>query len=215
MWFTEGSRLKFVFGVAQGHRAQKSQVTYPGLHSENQAPRHNDRVKAGSPAPSLFFPEYFRLFVWTPQKQEDSERKPRRQLYYPRRWWPFYQFKLTLTPYSGQSVTHFQQVIQPYLFCRMQPCPNITFLVLPVLQLAHTCFFTVVSKTGSLKCYPEPARRAGRWLGWFSSSSSYVQGERKLSQKQTNKKVNSENKRKIRYNPSILLHRTNSDGHKF
>lgn len=95
----------------------------------------------------------------------------------------------------------------------MQPCPNITFLVLPVLQLPHTCFFTVVSKTGSLKYHPEPARREGRWLRWFSSFLIVCPGRKEVVSK-TNKKVKSENKRKIRYNPTILLHRTNSDGHK-
>lgn len=53
----------FAFGAVQGHQAQNSQVTRPGLHSKGYVPRHNYWAKACSNDPLPFFPECFHLFV--------------------------------------------------------------------------------------------------------------------------------------------------------
>ena len=147
----------FVCGAFQGHQAQK---TCLGSHRGSQALRHNYRTKAGSTTPSPFFLECFhpcelnkRESIPTGKPQDDFNHQVHSG------------FSDSLN--SGWSLLWIERdTIQAYLSYSMQPCPKITFLVLPVLQIPQSCVLLLLAnrlfKMSSRSPLPEGRERA--WM---------------------------------------------------
>ena len=129
-------------------------------HRGSQALRHNYRTKAGSTTPSPFFLECFhpcelnkRESIPTGKPQDDFNHQVHSG------------FSDSLN--SGWSLLWIERdTIQAYLSYSMQPCPKITFLVLPVLQIPQSCVLLLLAnrlfKMSSRSPLPEGRERA--WM---------------------------------------------------